>query len=457
MAINSTTTAGALDALDAAVDAVLGLSFDALSVRQMLSVLARLERVAWRLPVPGQALIARVARDATPAELGGHALRTVLADELRIGTGEAARRIADAMVLAPRVGITGELLPPVLAATAAAQARGEAGPEHIAIVRDVIEALPCGVPAATVADAEAQMAKHIATFGPAECRKLGKRMVDTIAPDGDFDPEERERTRARKRGFTIGPQDADGLSRISGRITAELRATLEPTLHKNAAPGMCNPDDPAPCTSGTPSQEQIDNDHRTPAQRNHDALLAMGRSHLASGELGQHHGLPATIIVSTTLEELQNAAGFGVSAGGTLVPMRDVIRLASHAYHHLAIFDKATELPLNLYRTRRCASEGQRIVLHAKDRGCTFPGCTAPAYLCEVHHIDDYVADEADTNIDILTLACRPHHKLATSGAWTTRRGNRGRVEWIPPPDADRGQARTNDYHHPERILGQVS
>jgi uncharacterized protein DUF222 len=29
----------------------------------------------------------------------------------------------------------------------------------------------------------------------------------------------------------------------------------------------------------------------------HDALKAMGRSVLASGELGQHNGLPCTIIV----------------------------------------------------------------------------------------------------------------------------------------------------------------
>jgi hypothetical protein len=28
-----------------------------------------------------------------------------------------------------------------------------------------------------------------------------------------------------------------------------------------------------------------------------------------------------------------------------------------------------------------------------------------------------------------------------------------GIVEWIPPPHLDTGQARTNDYHHPERML----
>jgi hypothetical protein len=28
------------------------------------------------------------------------------------------------------------------------------------------------------------------------------------------------------------------------------------------------------------------------------------------------------------------------------------------------------------------------------------------------------------------------------------------RFEWIPPPHLDTGQARTNDYHHPENLLG---
>ena len=52
-------------------------------------------------------------------------------------------------------------------------------------------------------------------------------------------------------------------------------------------------------------------------------------------------------------------------------------------------------------------------MLHAKDRGCTHPGCTVPGYLSEVHHVDDWAA------------------------------------EWIPPPHLDTGQTRTNDYRHP--------
>jgi hypothetical protein len=71
------------------------------------------------------------------------------------------------------------------------------------------------------------------------------------------------------------------------------------------------------------------------------------------------------IVVSTTLRELQAGAGRGLTGGGTLLPMSDVIRLASHAHHYLAIFDHGKAIAL--YHTKRLASPGQRIVLYAKD------------------------------------------------------------------------------------------
>ena len=117
---------------------------------------------------------------------------------------------------------------------------------------------------------------------------------------------------------------------------------------------------------------------RSPAQRNHDPLKAMGRSVLTSGQLGQHNGLPATIIVSTTLPELESGCGQAVTATGSLLPMPTVIKMASHAYHFLTIFDKDTGRALHLGRTRRIASADQRIVLHARDRGCTRPAAPWP-------------------------------------------------------------------------------
>ncbi|WP_155768523.1 HNH endonuclease signature motif containing protein, partial [Mycobacterium colombiense] len=205
-----------------------------------------------------------------------------------------------------------------------------------------------------------------------------------------------------------------------------------------------------PCVDGAPTQQEIEHDPRSAAQRNHDALNAALRALLASGELGQHNGLPASIVITTTLAELQAAAGRGLTGGGTILPMSDVIRLARHAHHYLAIFDNGKALAL--YHTKRLASPGQRIVLYAKDRGCSHPGCTVPGYYCEVHHVTDWSKCHT-TDADQLTFACGPHHRLLRPGGWTTRKNAKGDTEWKPPPHLERGQPRTNTFHHPERFL----
>ncbi|MCA2264472.1 DUF222 domain-containing protein, partial [Mycobacterium marseillense] len=256
--------------------------------------------------------------------------------------------------------------------------------------------------------------------------------------------------RARSRGVSLGGQQPDGMSALRGLISAELRATLEAVEAKLGAPGMCNPFDEMPCVDGSPSQEAIERDPRSAAQRGHDALLAALRALLASGKLGQHNGLPASIIVTTTLQELEAAAGRGLTGGGTILPMSDVIRLGRHANHYLAIFDKGKALAM--YHTKRLASPGQRIVLYGKDRGCTAPGCTASGYYCEVHHVTDYSKCHT-TDINDLTFACGPHHRLIKPGGWSTRKNAKGDTEWKPPPEFDRGQPHTNTYHHPEKLL----
>ena len=90
---------------------------------------------------------------------------------------------------------------------------------------------------------------------------------------------------------------------------------------------------------------------------------------------------------------------------------------------------------------------------HSLDRGCTRPGCTAPGYWCQVHHVDGWAAANGETNINELTLTCGPDNRLVEEGGWTTRKRKDGRTEWIPPPHLDTGQSRVNDYHHPERYL----
>ncbi|KLO33587.1 HNH endonuclease signature motif containing protein [Mycobacterium haemophilum] len=435
----------AFDALDAAVDGVAALDVDALCSREWLALLERCERVRRRIPAVEHPMINQLARQATPEELGGK-LSHAIAEWTLISRAEAARRIRDAADLGPRRGVTGEPLPPVLAATAAAQRAGKLGAGQVAVIRKFCHQLPGWVDTATHEHAEAHLAKLGSQFRPEQLAGLADKLADCLNPDGTYS----DTDRARRRGLTLGNQQADGMSALRGWLTPELRATLEAVLAKLAAPGMCNPADDTACVDGAPSQQAIDKDTRSPAQRNHDALTAALRALLCSGKLGQHNGLPASIIVSTTLAELEAAAGTGLTGGGSILPMSDVIRLARHARHYLAIFDKGKALAL--YHTKRLASPAQRIVLYAKDRGCSAPGCTVPGYYCEVHHVTEYATCRS-TDINNLTFGCGPQHRLLQPGGWTTRKRHNGDTEWIPPPHLDRGQPRTNTYWHPEKLL----
>jgi len=446
--VDRETVTGALDALEAAHAAVAGLAFDALTDPEVLAVLGRLETLRRRQPSVEHPLINRLGEQGSPAELGAPTLVGVLCARLHISRGEARGRIAEAGDLGPRTTITGERLEPRLPATAAAQAKGRIGAEHVQIIRGFFHTLPEAVDVGTRAAAEADLAHIGAEFDPAGLRQAADRLMALLHPDGDFT----DTDRARRRGLMIGRQGPDGMSPIKGLLDPEARATLDAVLAKWAAPGMCNPEDGKPCVDGEPGETAKTADTRSQPQRNHDALKAIGRAVLASGQLGSHNGLPCTVIVSTTLTELESGTGHGVTGGGTLLPMSDVIRMASHAHHCLTIFEDHTGRPLYLGRTKRLASPDQRIVLHAKDRGCTFPGCTVPGYQCQVHHVTDW-ANGGHTNIDAETLACGPHNRLVKPGGWKTRKHKNGTTEWIPPPHLDTNQARVNNYHHPERLL----
>ncbi|OHT78450.1 HNH endonuclease signature motif containing protein, partial [Mycobacteroides saopaulense] len=417
---------GSIEVLEAGVDAFCSESIEDLTGGEALAVVARLEVVQRRLAWRGLGLIPAVAGQASPVQLGGTSYADVVSRRLHISKGAARRRIADAELLAPRRALTGEVLAPVLPNVAGALERGDVGEEHVRIIRQFFDRLPVVVDTPTREAAEAQLAVMATQFRPEQLRVAADRMMALLNPDGQFS----DADRARRRGIVIGQQGFDGMSSISGLLDPETRAYLDAVFSKLAAPGMCNPTDHTPLIDGAPAPEAAERDTRTVAQRHHDAL----RAALASAELGSHHGLPVTVIVTTTLKELEDAAGIATTGAGTRVPMRDLIRMANHAHHYLTIFDNDGR-PLYLGRTRRIASADQRIVLHAKDRGCTHPGCPVPGYLCEVHHINEW-AHDGPTDIDNLTFTCGPHHRLLSQG-WVTRKHKDGTTEWIPPPQQE--------------------
>ena len=332
-----------------------------LSLSQRSELLERIETMERMLPALRHELINQLA-SASVEELGG-TLPRVLADRLRIRRSEAARRIEEAADLAPRLTLTGESLPPKLEATAAGQREGSISGEHVKIIRGFFAQLPSFVDEPTRADAEQKLAAVAASYRPDELQRFADHLDLVLNPDGNFSDEDR----ARRRGVTVGPQGTDGMSRLTGWLNPELRAGLDAVLAKWAAPGMCNPADETPTVEGTPSPEVIDRDARSAAQRNHDAFNAIVRSTLMSGELGSHQGLPVTIIATATLEDLQAKTGVAHTGGGTLLPIRDVIRMAAHAYNYLLVFDKANRCELFKGRSTRLATPEQRLVLYGHE------------------------------------------------------------------------------------------
>ncbi|WP_407661835.1 DUF222 domain-containing protein [Mycolicibacterium setense] len=446
--------AGAVEAvagLRAAFDGLAACDFGALTRAQVLAVLDEYETLMCQLPGALHRLLAQLQAEATPRELGAKSWNAVLRIRWRLSSAEAGRRLAEAAELGPRRAVTGEPLAPVLPVVAAAVGAGLITGDHVKVLRDAVGDLPGFVDQTTREQFEADLVGVAVGVGPKELKETAELRLFLLDQDG---PEPDDIERARKRGVTVSKQGRDAMTALTANMTPEAAAVFEVLFAKFAAPGMCNPDDDEPCTTGTPSQAQIDNDHRGLAQRQHDALLVIGRIVLMSGDLGQLNGLPVSVIIRTTLQDLESRAGIGVSGGGIKIPIKDVIRMGAHAHHHLAIFDEATGAAVNYFRARRIASPAQRIMLIARDGGCTKPCCTVGAYGCQVHHATADWADGGNTNVDEMTLACGPDNRMVhTDGGYTTTINARGEVEWHPPADLDHGQSRINYHHRPELLL----
>ena len=238
------------------------------------------------------------------------------------------------------------------------------------------------------------------------------------------------------------------MSRLAGWIDPETRAYVE-AVTAAVRPGRHRPD-------GTLVETR---DDRSGAQRCHDGIKLGLKAGIASGGLGTHRGHPVTVIVRTTLAELNQAAHAVTNpdipmpppartGGDTALPMRDVVRLASDGIHYLAVFDNHSERPIYLGRQTRIATADQRIICYARDGGCTRPGCLAPGYHSEVHHSPDWSPD-GRTDADCLFFACPPDHKLVSEGHYQTAVTDTGRLAWTDgtqPPDI-------NHAHHPEELL----
>ncbi|WP_018162559.1 HNH endonuclease signature motif containing protein [Smaragdicoccus niigatensis] len=380
-----------------------------------------------------------------------------VADAARLEKKDVRARLRIAADLTPRVMVSGEVVAPNLEYVAEVVNNGTVGREHLTVIRRFFKNLPRVVEPDARVFAEQQLADWATQFRPDELAKLADRLRHVIDPDGTLDD---DLDRARKRHFTLHKQGSDKMVSGTFCLTPEAAAYLEAYLAKFARRGMCNPADAEPTIDHDPTEADIKADTRTYGQRCHDALVAMLRAILMSGDLGQHRGMPVTVIITADITALDPALGApqaGRTGGSLDIPISDVLRMAGHAELFLAtLFGDATPVELYHGRTRRIASPGQRLMLAATERGCSFPGCDRGAYYTQAHHAVDDWTDGGRTNIDELAPACDVHHPLAGPGLrqWRTTKNHLGWTVWIPPKIIDpERKPRVNHFHHPERRL----
>ena len=229
----------------------------------------------------------------------------------------------------------------------------------MAIIREFFAQLPCFIDESTRTEAEAKLAEVAAAYRPDELKRFADWYATVLNPDGDFSDE----YRARKRGITSAGKAKTACRRSRAGWTPSCAPAWTRCWPSGRHPACATPATRQPTVEGEPSQEAIDDDDRSTAQRNHDALNAMVRNTLMSGELGSHQGLPVTITATVALADLQAKAGIATTGGGTLLPVTTLLRMAAHAYNFLLIFDDAKRCELYKGRSTRLATPAQRLVL----------------------------------------------------------------------------------------------
>jgi hypothetical protein len=233
-----------------------------------------------------------------------------------------------------------------------------------------------------------------------------------------------------RRVANVGPQDRyveiwpteAGLADVEARLRA-----IDATALKERLDGLAD----SVCA----------NDGRTREQRRADALgaLAAGLSALAcacgSPDCAGAQRPTGAPVVIHVLAEQSTVEGAGTTPGylpwyGPL-PAEVVADLAASArLTPLAVPDPTTP-PEPGYRP----SAGLAAFIRARDLSCRFPGCDAPAQVCDIDHTVPWPI--GPTHPSNLKLYCRAHHLLKTFwggvGGWTDRQFADGTVEFTSP------------------------
>jgi hypothetical protein len=234
--------------------------------------------------------------------------------------------------------------------------------------------------------------------GPQQIRELRDRLIATYGQRGDF----QRRHDQLKHGVSLSqPMDDDGMATYRLRLDPEGREVLEAMLGPLSAPR------PTPDCS----------DLRSSDQRRADALVEICRRAAAAGGAA-----PATtkaaVYVTVDFWDLQSRSGAGTClATGQLLAPETIRRIACDAQIIPVVLGTSSEV-LDVGRARRLFTPGILRAMWLRDRGCTIPGCGAPPFWADAHHLIHWL-DGGATSLTNGALLCGRHHTIAHQRGWT--------------------------------------
>ncbi|MFC8409282.1 DUF222 domain-containing protein [Arthrobacter sp. NPDC057259] len=393
-----------------------------------------------------------------------------LRDRLRISTAEAHRRVCLAQEVLPRVGLSGQPIPAVHGEVAAAFAEGEVPSRSATIITQALDRVRLLADTATVARMEEALTTVAAVHDPDFLTRVARRWIDGLDQDG-AEPSE-ELLRQLQGAFIRRPRH--GLQHLEifattdqfeHLLTVMNTATNPRTGTSQVAGTPAGAGDPFAAEPGVPDERL---DLRTRPQRLLDGLVAGSKISLASGGLPAAGGLRPQVLVTIDYRDLltrlnidsgigDQTAVEGVTASGPLglagtgslaftgpVTAATIRKIACDA-DIIPVLLGTDGRVLDIGRTSRIFPPHIRKAITARDKGCTFPGCTIPAPWCEAHHIN-YWSHGGPTSTDNGVLLCSHHHHLIHKEQWTIQTRN-GTPWYIPPPHLDPHQKpRQNQY-----------
>ena len=274
------------------------------------------------------------------------------------------------------------------------------------------------------------------SFAPLQLTRLGRRIVEIVAPEIADEHEARllaalEQRAARRTRLTLR-RAGDGTTRISGLVPDAVGSRLATYLE-----AFTNPRQPDQRQPDQPAPEGVDPFVRLPYPRRLGEAFCQLLEAIDPTRLPLHGGDATTVVVTidhaALLRDLATAdllgsaiPGDDPTAGG--LTAGQARRLACTAGILPMVLD-GDSVPLDLGRSRRLFDRHQRKALLLRDRTCRTEGCSTPGTWCEAHHWQPWSRGGA-TDLADGVLLCHHHHQRAHDTAYAHDRLPSGDVRF---------------------------